>query len=102
MGKEHTSWVEVGKPLHPVLIGRKWLFNAVKCGLAGQLVRRELGCEVVRLSGEDHSAVALPKDQRLMPLGVPGCRDDPDARPDLGLTSEFLVAPGKSTSSSMV
>ena len=36
------------------------------------MVRSELGCEVVRLPGEDHGAVALPDDQRLVPIGMPG------------------------------
>jgi hypothetical protein len=62
MGEEHSSRVEVGKSLQPVRVVRKRLFHAVKSGPAGQLVRRELGCEVVSLAGKDHGAVVSPKD----------------------------------------
>lgn len=72
-------------------IGRKRLLRALERGLSGQVVRRELGREVVCLTGEDHGAVASPEDQRLMPLSVAGRRNDPDSRPELGLTGEFLV-----------
>ncbi|QHZ00042.1 hypothetical protein SSPS47_33620 [Streptomyces sp. S4.7] len=48
----------------------------------------------MRLAGEDHGAVGLPEDQRLMSPGVPGCWNDPDPRPDLGLTGEFLIGHG--------
>ncbi|TWG04686.1 hypothetical protein FHX80_113155 [Streptomyces brevispora] len=83
VGEEHTSWVEVGESIQPVPIRRKRLLHAVKCRAAGQLLGREVGSEGVCLTGKDYCAVALPEDQRLMPLGVPGRRDDPDSGPDV-------------------
>ena len=93
--EENASWVEVGESLQPVLVGGKRLLRAVKRRLAGQLVGCEVGGELVRLAGEDYRAVGLPEDQRLMPLGVPWGRNDPDARPDLLLTGEFLIGRGR-------
>lgn len=66
----------------------------MKRRLAGHLVGGEVRNEVVRLAGEDHAAVGLPEDQRLMPWGVPWRRDDPDSRPHLGFTGELLIGRG--------
>jgi hypothetical protein len=91
VGEEHTSWVEVGESIQPVPIGRKRLFLAAMCRVAGQLLRCEVGSEVVCLAGEYYCAVALPEGQRLVPFGVTRRRNDPDTGLDLDLAGDFLV-----------
>ncbi len=59
--------------------------------MAGQVVRCELGREVVRLAGQDHGAVALPDHERLVPVGVPGRGENPDPGQDLHLAVDLLV-----------
>ena len=59
MGEEDSSWVEVAESLQPGLVTGERLFQAFAGCLAGQLVQRELGGEVVCLAGEDHGSVAL-------------------------------------------
>lgn len=70
MREEHSSWVELGEPIQPGLVGGERRFQTLESGMASQVIRCEVGGEVVCLAGEDHGAVGLPDYQRLVTVGV--------------------------------
>lgn len=91
MREEHSPWGELAETVHPRLVGGKRPFETLELGMASQVIRCEVGCEVVCLAGKDQSAVALPDRQRLVTVGVARGRDDPYSWPDLGFSGDLFI-----------